>query len=81
MVFIVCFFGAALQQNIQEIVVQKLADKCGDYQACSFNDDLERIANTFTDWRYFYEGKNVSVNRDFLEAFWEALKDYPFSKD
>ena len=45
-----------------------------DYKLDYDDSDIRYIAQTFAEWRYFYE-KNKSINIIVLEAFFNSLKD------
>lgn len=45
------------------------------YGESELNRDIDKIANTFEDWRYFFEKNDVSVDEGFLDILVVVLYD------
>ena len=61
--------------HISRRVIEKMKNYNSDYDNQCFLDNLEETANTFVDWRYFYE-KPVKVVYPFLKSLFDVLIDY-----
>ena len=66
------------KDTIRESIIQFKSQK-DSYTNDNFNSDLERVANAFVDWRYFYE-KPRSINIEFLNVLFIILREYTHRK-
>lgn len=63
------------QTIIRESVKQELAQRKEVIDDAQFLNALKVNKDTFMDWRYFYEGKNLQVTYNFLQSLHNAAKN------
>ena len=65
--------GHSLKKLLEKThLATEVKNKLNNY---SFDEELEKIDNSFTEWRYCYEKDTLTINRGFVNEFCNALEE------
>jgi hypothetical protein len=63
-----------MKSKINKLLVSKMKMSNKNYNQSNIESDIQSVANTFEEWRYFYES-NYTLNILFLNTFYDTLID------